>query len=271
MEERYQLGEVIGRGAGGVIHRGVDQDLRREVAVKILARVGSTREQRVRFVVEAQVPAQLEHPNIVPVHDIGRTAQGDLFYVMKLIEGRTLKALMREGDREHLLDVLGEVARGVAFAHHRGFLHRDLKPSNVMVGAFGEVVVLDWGLARPPEGSTARDPAGPMSLDGDVMGTLGYMAPEQALGEVDKQGPATDVHALGAMLHEVLTGAAPRPARSLVQLIPQLTRLPMPAPGPLGALALRCLAPDPRARPADAQQFLDLLELSREGPAWDAG
>ncbi len=271
MEERYQLGEVIGRGAGGVIHRAMDQDLKREVAVKILARAGSTREQRVRFVVEAQVPAQLEHPNIVPVHDIGRTSDGDLFYVMKLIEGRTLKALLREADQDQLLDVLGQVARGVAFAHHRGFLHRDLKPSNVMVGVFGEVLVLDWGLARPPEGLTSRDPGGPMSLDGDVMGTLGYMAPEQALGEVDKQGPATDVHALGAMLHEVLTGAPPRPARSLVELIPQLGRLPVPAPGPLGALAVRCLAPDPRARPAHAEQFQDLLEVSRSGPAWGGG
>ncbi len=270
MEERYQLGEVIGRGAGGVIRRAMDQDLKREVAVKILAREGSTRDQRVRFVVEAQVPAQLEHPNIVPVHDIGRTRDGDLFYVMKLIEGRTFKALLQDGSQDRLLEVLAAVARGVAFAHHRGFLHRDLKPSNVMVGAFGEVLVLDWGLARAPEGLTARDP-GPMSLDGDVMGTLGYMAPEQALGEVDKQGPATDVHALGAMLHEVMTGTPPRPARTLVELIPQLSRLPVPAPGPLGALAVRCLAPDPRARPADAQQFQDLLDLSRGGPAWDVG
>ena len=263
MSDRYRVGPVIGRGAGGVIHEAFDEDLQRTVAMKVLRRADSTPAQRVRFVVEAQVPAQLEHPNIIPVHDVGRTEEGDLFYVMKRVEGRTFKEMLADDDPEpRLLEVLDGVARGVAFAHHRGFLHRDLKPSNVMVGAFGEVLVLDWGLARAPEGSTARDEAGPMSLDGDVMGTLGYMAPEQALGEPDRQGPPTDVHALGAMLHEILTGAPPRPARTLVQLIPQLTRLPTPAPGPLGALALRCLAPDPRARPRDAGEFQALLELS---------
>lgn len=262
--DRYEIGPVIGRGAGGVIHSAFDQDLGRTVALKLLARETSSPSERVRFVVEAQVPAQLEHPNIIPVHDVGKTDDGDLFYVMKRVEGSTLKQLLAQDTaRDVLLDVLLGVSRGIAFAHHRGFLHRDLKPSNVMVGAFGEVLVLDWGLARAPQGVTVRDDAGPMSLDGDVMGTLGYMAPEQALGEVARQGPATDVHALGAMLHEVLTGAPPRPARTLVELIPQLSRLPAPAPGPLGALALRCLAPDPRARPADAGEFEALLDLSR--------
>lgn len=263
-DERYDVGPVIGRGAGGVIHSAFDHDLQRTVALKILRRADSTPSQRVRFVVEAQVPAQLEHPNIIPVHDVGKTADGDLFYVMKRVEGRTMKQLLASDEPlEALLGVLDGVARGIAFAHHRGFLHRDLKPSNIMVGAFGEVLVLDWGLARAPHGSTARDEAGPMSLDGDVMGTLGYMAPEQALGDVHRQGPATDVHALGAMLHEVLTGAPPRPARTLVQLIPQLMRLPTPAPGPLGALAVRCLAPDPVARPRDAGEFQALLELAQ--------
>ncbi|MCP4806525.1 MAG: serine/threonine protein kinase [Proteobacteria bacterium] len=262
--DRYEIGPVIGRGAGGVIHRARDHDLARDVAMKLLSREGSSPSERVRFVVEAQVPAQLEHPNIIPVHDVGKTADGDLFYVMKLVEGDTLKQLLADDRPEHeLLDVLYGVAKGIAFAHHRGFLHRDLKPSNVMVGAFGEVLVLDWGLARAPQGATVRDDAGPMSLDGDVMGTLGYMAPEQALGEVKRQGPATDVHALGAMLHEILTGAPPRPARTLVELIPQLNRLPAPASGPLGALALRCLAPDPLARPRDAGEFEALLDLSR--------
>ncbi len=261
--ERYSLGPIIGRGAGGVIHEAFDHDPQRTVALKLLRRSDSTPAQRVRFVVEAQVPAQLEHPNIIPVHDIGRSPEGDLYYVMMRVEGHTMKELHNgEATADTLLRVLDGVARGIAFAHHRGFLHRDLKPSNVMVGAFGEVLVLDWGLAWAPPGSTARDEAGPMSLDGDVMGTLGYMAPEQALGEVDRQGPATDVHALGAMLHEILTGTPPRPARTLVQLIPQLSRLPPPAPGPLGALALRCLAQDPRARPADGAEFQALMEMS---------
>ncbi|MCB9758617.1 MAG: serine/threonine protein kinase [Alphaproteobacteria bacterium] len=263
MEERYQILEEIGRGSGGVIHRAHDRDLRRDVAFKLLRRADSTVQQRVRFVTEAQIPAQLEHPNIIPVHDVGRTRDGDLFYVMKLVDGRTFKELLAEGISEHRsLLILQEVARGVAFAHHRGVIHRDLKPSNVMVGAFGEVVVLDWGLARPAQSQpTARDEhGGPMTLDGDVMGSLGYMAPEQARGEVERQGPATDVHALGGMLYEVLTGQPPRHTRSLDELLTRLDELPLPPPGAAGALASRCLAPEPGARPRDAGELLALME-----------
>lgn len=265
MEDRYEILEEIGRGAGGVIYRAHDRDLRRDVAFKQLEREGSTVQSRVRFVAEAQIPAQLEHPNIIPVHDVGRTRAGDLFYVMKLVRGRTLKDLLREGaSRGRLLDVLSQVTSGVAFAHHRGVIHRDLKPSNVMVGSFGEVVLLDWGLARPTGQSTARDDHGAvMTLDGDVLGSLGYMAPEQARGQVDRQGPATDVHALGAMLFEVLSGQPPRHCRALAELLPRLDELPPQPPGPWGTLALRCLAPDPEARPRDAGELLAIIERLR--------
>ncbi len=250
--------EVIGRGAGGIIHCAVDHDLKREVALKRLLRADSTRADRVRFVAEAQIPAQLEHPHIIPIHDVGKTADGDLYYVMKLVRGCTLKDAM-DRPLEELLTVLLAAARGVACAHRHGVLHRDLKPSNVMTGEHGEVLVIDWGLARG--GSSARDEvSGPMSLDGDVMGSLGYMAPEQALGQIQRQGPPTDVHALGAILYEILTARPPRAARTLVELIPMLRRLPVPPTGPLGALALRCLATDPLARPADADEFVALCE-----------
>ena len=159
-----------------------------------------------------------------------------------------------------LLAVLEAAARGVACAHRAGIIHRDLKPSNIMVGEHGEVLVIDWGLARG--GQTARDDVTePMSLDGDVMGSLGYMAPEQALGQVKEQGPQTDVHALGAILYELLTGRPPRNARTLIELIPMLRRLPIPPTGPLGVLALRCLATAPLARPRDADEFLGLLQI----------
>ena len=211
----------------------------------------------MRFVAEAQVAAQLEHPNIIPIHDVGRTAEGDLYYVMKRVRGCTLKQCM-ERPLEELVEALAQAAEGVAFAHQHGVLHRDLKPSNIMVGEHDEVLVIDWGLARG--GDTAKVEAlEPMSLDGDVMGSLGYMAPEQALGQPSRQGPATDVHALGAILYELLTARPPRHARTLVELIPMLRRLPVPPAGPLGALALRCLAPDPVARPADGGEFTALL------------
>ena len=195
MRDRYELHEEIGRGAGGVIHRATDHDLRRQVAIKRLDRSGSSRLQRLRFVTEAQVPAQLAHPNIIPVHDLGKTLAGDLFYVMKLVKGHTLKERIAQGARrDQVLDWLEQVCRGLGFAHHQGVLHRDIKPSNLMIGAFGEVLILDWGLARSPQG-TIRDEVAPMTLDGDVLGSLGYMAPEQARGEADTQGPWTDVHA----------------------------------------------------------------------------
>lgn len=262
MDDRYEILEEIGRGAGGVIHRAHDRDLRRDVAFKRLEREGSTVQRRVRFVAEAQIPAQLEHPNIIPIHDVGRTRDGDLFYVMKLVRGRTLKELLREGvGRARLIEAFSLVVSGAAFAHHRGVIHRDLKPSNVMVGSFGEVLLLDWGLARPTDQSTARDEHGEvMTLDGDVLGSLGYMAPEQARGQVDRQGPATDVHALGAILFEILSGQPPRHSRTLAELLPRLDELPPQPPGPWGTLALRCLAPEPQARPRDAGELLAILE-----------
>ena len=263
MQDRYELHEEIGRGAGGVIHRATDHDLRRQVAIKRLERHGSSRLQRLRFVTEAQVPAQLAHPNIIPVHDLGKTPSGDLFYVMKLVQGHTLKERIGQGARRgQVLDWLEQVCRGLGFAHHQGVLHRDIKPSNLMIGAFGEGLILDWGLARSPQG-TIRDEVSPMTLDGDVLGSLGYMAPEQARGEAEAQGPWTDVHALGGILYELLMGTPPRHATTLAQLLPLLSTLPVPPPGPLGALTLRCLSPNPGARPQNAQELGELLELSR--------
>jgi eukaryotic-like serine/threonine-protein kinase len=258
--DRYELLEVIGRGAGGTIHRAIDHDLKREVALKVLRRDRSTRAERVRFVAEAQVASQLEHPNIIPIHDVGKTDQGDLYFVMKRVRGNTLKDRL-DRPRPELLRIIERAAEGVACAHRAGVIHRDLKPSNIMVGEHDEVLVIDWGLARG--GDTARaEVTEPMSLDGDVMGSLGYMAPEQALGQVREQGPPTDVHALGAILYEVLTGKPPRNARTLIELLPLLRRLPIPPAGPLGVLALRCLASDPLARPSDAGEFLALLQRS---------
>lgn len=263
-EDRYALVEVIGQGSGGTIWRAHDRDLGRDVAFKVLRREGASVQSRVRFVAEAQIPAQLEHPNIIPIHDVGRTHAGDLYYVMKLVLGHTLRQLLGHRGRAALLEVFVGVVRGVAFAHHRGVIHRDLKPSNVMVGPFGEVLVLDWGLARSMGGlATAREEhGGAMTQDGDVLGSLGYMAPEQARGEVRRQGPATDVHALGGMLYEILEGRPPRDARTVEELLPRLNELPAPVGvgGALAALTSRCLAPEPQARPQNAGELLALLE-----------
>lgn len=257
-QARYELGPELGRGAQGVVHRAWDRDLRRAVALKRLPRDASAGAQQ-RFVSEARVPAQLEHPNIIPIYDLGRLESGELFYVMKLVQGQTLGALLEQGcATARALDVLEQACGAMAFAHHRGALHRDLKPSNILVEAFGQVLIVDWGLARAPGAEPeARGPVG------QPEGTLGYMALEQALGQVDQEGPWTDVHALGAVLYQVLTGRPARPAVDLDALIPLLNTLPEPPGGPLGTLALRCLSSHRAARPPHAGVLQQLLRLSR--------
>jgi serine/threonine-protein kinase len=151
---RYQLGEEIGRGGMGAVPRARDPHLDRELAVEVLQGDGHDRPELVRrFVEEAQVCSQLQHPGIVPVHDLGRLEDGPPFFATKLGQGRTLAELLRESarpaaDPPRLLAVFEQVCQAVAYAHSKGVIHRDLKPSNVMVGAFGEVQVMDWGLAK---------------------------------------------------------------------------------------------------------------------------
>jgi eukaryotic-like serine/threonine-protein kinase len=204
--ERYELVEELGRGGMGVVYRALDRELDRDVAVKVPHDSGVVLlEPRLRS--EARVLAALEHPGIVPIHDIGRLGDGRAFYVMKLVRGRTL--------RDHLADltemtdrlrIFERICEPVAFAHAHGCVHRDLKPENVMIGEFGEVMVMDWGVARRA-GSARQDApttAGPDTQSGLVVGTHGFMAPEQAAAQlIDHRA---DVYSLGALLVLLLTG-----------------------------------------------------------------
>jgi serine/threonine-protein kinase len=230
---RLQLFGEIGRGGMGAVLKGRDIDLGRDLAVKVLLEKHRDKPDLIRrFVEEAQIAGQLQHPGVVPVYELGAFADRRPYFTMKLVKGRTLAAVLAsrsdvaEG-RMDLLAMLLRVAQTVAFAHARGVIHRDLKPSNVMVGGFGEVQVMDWGLAKVlPKGGAAAD-AGREALAetviatvrsgsdsdhshaGSVLGTPAYMAPEQARGEVERVDERADVFALGSMLCEVLTG---RPA-----------------------------------------------------------
>lgn len=306
--DRYQLFGEIGRGGMGAVLRGRDVDLGRDLAVKVLLeKYANHAEGARRFVEEAQICGQLQHPNVVPVYDIGRF--GDrLFFTMKLVEGKTLAAILRERkqaseDQPRLLNVALQVGQALAYAHAKGVIHRDLKPANIMVGAFGEVQVMDWGLAKvladgdgmadetaanqgrePPEDGkqirTVRsgDSTKKMGTEteaGWILGTPAYMPPEQANGDVARLDRRADVFGLGAILCEVLTGEPPYVGRSseVVQnkavsgdLGDAYARLDVcAADRALIDLTKRCLAPAVIDRPRDAQAVVDGLSKYLNG------
>jgi len=262
--ERYEQVSEHARGGLGRVVRAVDRRLGRTVAVKELLRHDPSNE--ARFLREAMITARLEHPGIVPVHEAGRWPNGDPYYVMKLVEGRTLKELIVEGatlrERLGLLPHVIAVADAVGYAHSEEVIHRDLKPSNVIVGSFGETIVVDWGLARDrkrnlPEPSDELLTAaawGVSTVSGKVAGTPAYMSPEQARGEVVDE--RADVYALGAVLYEVLAGSPPHadttPQAVLDRVIAGPPRpLPMVAPnvpGELATIVRKAMARDPDAR-----------------------
>jgi eukaryotic-like serine/threonine-protein kinase len=233
---RYELVEKLGEGGMGGVYRVADTELGRQVALKVIRVVDSTGEFAARLMREAKIIAQLEHPGIVPVHDVGTLPDGRVFYTMKLAQGRRLDqyALEASGTPERLR-TFQKICEAVSFAHAHNVLHRDLKPQNIMVGTFGEVLVMDWGLAKVL-GAEATMNEVPMNVDADypsvgfrpkarpdassalpdtahgaVLGTPGYMAPEQARGDLATIGRRTDVYALGAVLNFLLRDATRTP------------------------------------------------------------
>jgi eukaryotic-like serine/threonine-protein kinase len=193
---RYTLVRELGRGGMGVVYEVHDHELERSVAMKVVD--DPTR-------AEARIIAALEHPGIVPVHDVGLLEDGRLYYTMKLVRGVRLDEWARqEHGRTEALRVFARICEPVAFAHANGVVHRDLKPENVMVGEFGAVLVMDWGVARADDGEHDRL----------VVGTPGYMAPEQARGE--RADVRSDVYALGRMLSFLTGGDATRPLKAIV-------------------------------------------------------
>ena len=249
--DRYRMEEEVGHGGMAIVRRVWDEDLRRSLAMKVIREQHAgvhdpEHPERIsrlgRFLEEAQVNGQLHHPGILPVHELGIDGQHKLYFTMPLVKGRDLKEIFKRvhaGDEEwtttRALGALLRVCEAVAYAHDKNVIHRDLKPANIMVGKYGEVYVMDWGLARvlgEPEKKNlkirAREDAtltvintdridaqesatgSPLvTMDGDVIGTPSYMSPEQARGEIEKMGPTSDVYSLGAILYHLLAGQSP--------------------------------------------------------------
>ncbi len=304
---RYQLSGEIARGGMGAILRGRDVDLGRDLAVKVLLeRYADRPDMARRFLEEAQIGGQLQHPGVVPIYDIGRFGSQP-FFTMKLVKGQTLAALLYErddpaADRPRFLAIALQVAHTLAYAHARGVIHRDLKPANVMVGSFGEVQVMDWGLAKvlAANGVADQETAGRAHQEhenvttvrtvrssgsfgsfgteteaGSVLGTPAYMAPEQASGDIANLDRRADVFGLGAILCEILTGQPPYLGRSAEEvrrraangdLADARTRLEAcGADAELINLTNACLAPESIDRPKDAQEVALALTAHLDG------
>jgi serine/threonine protein kinase len=272
---KYRLVRELARGGMGSVFLCEDSQLEREVAIKVLDDTGTVGTSISRRLGEARVIARLEHPGILPVHDLGMLPDGRMFYVMKLVRGSRLDEYVSQiSSLSERLRIVQTVCETVAFAHSHGVIHRDLKPQNIMVGSFGEVLVIDWGVAKllhVDENQELREMLASDKLpaeysfrisesseteDGTVIGTPAYMAPEQARGEVDRTDLRTDVYALGAILFFLLTGNPP-PESSSVEPSEQIFPATIKPEIPKGikAVCLKAIAFDPEYRYSSASEL----------------
>lgn len=288
LDGKLTILRTLGEGGMGVVHLATQSSLGRPVAVKTLRAGIGDPHAALRILREAWVTGALEHPNVVPVYDAGVDGQGSPVIVMKRVEGRSWLELMRDDELPRLLGardlleanirVLLAVCNAIHFAHDRGILHRDIKPENVMIGAFGEVYVLDWGIAV----SLRHDPEGrlpPVSQATEVVGTPCYMAPEMLLGDPTALSVRTDVYLLGAVCFEIFAGAPPHQGASLQAMIASMLLsepvFPERFPAEARRICQQAMSRDPGARPASVEEFRTAIEayLQHRGSrrlAWEA-
>lgn len=291
---RFVSTDELGRGGVGRVMAADDTLIGRSVAIKLLLTREATQEQVQRFITEAQTTAQLEHPNVVPVYDFSMLENGAPCFVMRRVRGRSLLTVLRgladqepavveEFTRFRLLQIFINVCQAVEYAHSKGVIHRDLKPDNIMLGHFGEVLVMDWGIAKILGQADSLDAVQPSlsaglpgTLEGSIVGTPGYMAPEQARGHHEQIEPRTDVWALGAILYEMLSGTYPfaNAGNAIAMLVATATRA-VPAvqtiapdrdiPDELAEICARALAADVQDRFAAVKPLREAIEAFLAG------
>ncbi|QEF99880.1 Serine/threonine-protein kinase PknD [Stieleria maiorica] len=276
----YRLIRLLGRGGMGNVYVARQSSLDRMIAVKVIKPLPKDkrqslrqsgrleaveRERRQQFLSEAVVTGDLDHPNIVPIHDIAVAADNTLFYAMKRVVGKPWLKTIHEKTRDENLEILLKVCDAIAFAHTRGVIHRDIKPENIMLGDFGEVLVMDWGLAiAQPEFEKKQT----ITFSAGLGGTPAFMSPEMALGPVDAIGPHSDIYLLGATLYYIVTGHAPHQAENVTQCIRKVAvnEIQEVSPqhrGELMDIALRAMATEPKDRYPSVQEFQQAIRSYR--------
>ena len=252
----YELIEQIGQGAVGVVYAAQQSSIDRQVAVKMLHQQANiSDEQKEKFLFEAVVTGDLDHPNIVPIHELGKNQTDDLFYSMKKIDGQPWSESIWRKSLPENLDILMKVCDAVAFAHSRGVVHRDLKPENVMLGEFGEVLVVDWGIALPIAGFSKSEL---LKSQPSVSGTPAYMAPEMATGPIGKIGIRSDVYLIGAILFEIICKKPPHSGKSTMDCVLAAAKNqinPTDATEAPMSIAMKALETEPANRYASVPDF----------------
>jgi formylglycine-generating enzyme required for sulfatase activity len=251
----YDLQGVLGEGGVGIVYQAIQKSIEREIAVKMIKpAVSRDDRERIKFISEAMVTGELDHPNIVPIHDLGTTRDGQPYYVMKLVRGRRWSETVRDTPLTENLRILLDVCDAVSFAHSRGVIHRDLKPDNVMLGEFGEVQLMDWGLGA----SVTPDGRAPLTASQVAGGTPAYMAPEMVTGEEFPVGFHSDVYLLGGILLEITTGKPPHPGTHVLEVLENAMNniiTPVEQGGVLIDIAMKAMAANPADRHASVREF----------------
>ncbi len=252
----YELLKVLGEGGMGVVWEARQESIQRSVAIKMIkGNIAQKPRQVEKFIAEAVVTGDLDHPNIVPIHELGQDDEGNFFYAMKQVQGTPWNKVIRQKSLHDNLDYLLRTCDALAFAHARGIMHRDLKPENIMLGEYGEVLVMDWGLALPTDEYTKKDLI--CSFHG-MGGTPAYMAPEMATGPLHRVTYASDIYLLGAILYEIITGHPPHRGRTSQQCLAAAMRniiQPSKEQGELAEIAMKAMATDPAERYQTVKAF----------------